>query len=397
MSFLVIILGCSLMGCDLQSNANMDLQWSKLPDLPAESGRAIQPGVAGPLVGVDNDALIIAGGANFPDSPPWKKGTKVYHDDLFVLTRNSDGSLKWLKRFKLPNPLAYGVAISTDKGVICIGGHDGNTPRSDVFIISWDPVKKDVDFKTLPSLPKPVSNMGGAIIGDTIYIAGGIVDGVASNQLLAMDISDDVSQQAWKTLTDFPGPPRKQLVVAAQQTTNGKQLFIFSGLSYRSEDKEPFVSTDGFRYNPKTDKWSAVSPIKPKGFDPVAVCGGSAIEYGENQILVFGGRGSQNLAWILKIIRARLKAKDIGDNDEYDRLDEIVYGYFTKTEFHFNNRVLLYNTLTDKWTSPGKHNYIPVTNTNAVFWNGKIVLASGERQPGIRTPEIFALTIKDDK
>ena len=95
--------------------------------------------------------------------------------------------------------------------------------------------------------------------------------------------------------------------------------------------------------------------------------------------------------------RARLKAKDIGDNDEYDRLDEIVYGYFTKTEFHFNNRVLLYNTLTDKWTSPGKHNYIPVTNTNAVFWNGKIVLASGERQPGIRTPEIFALTIKDDK
>ena len=40
------------------------LQWSELPELPD------QLGVAGPFAGVHNDALIVAGGANFP-KPVW--------------------------------------------------------------------------------------------------------------------------------------------------------------------------------------------------------------------------------------------------------------------------------------------------------------------------------------
>ena len=394
---LIVVLMHCLLGCSSQARQDTSIHWSKLPSLPPEPGQEIQPGVAGPLVGVHNGALIIAGGANFPGKPPWEKGTKIYHDDIFVLIKANDGRLQWRKGFKLPFPLAYGVTVSTDKGIVCIGGHDGRQARTDVFIMQWNPNTEKISFKSLPSLPRPVSNMDGSIIADTLYIAGGIVDGAESNQLLALDLSRDASTGTWKRLPDFPGPPRKQLVTAAQSTRNGKELFIFSGLSFRPEDDKPFVSTGGYRYNLGTQKWSPIAPIDPPGFDPIAVCGGTAIEYGKHGILVFGGRGSQNLAWILKIIRARQVAKELGDSKEHQRLDSIVYDYFTKTEFHFNNRILAYNTLADKWTVLGNHRFVPVTNTNAVYWDDKIILASGERQPGIRTPEIFSVVVREDK
>ncbi|MGB0741144.1 MAG: hypothetical protein ACPGXX_13810, partial [Planctomycetaceae bacterium] len=40
------------------------LTWQELPELPDDLG------VAGPFAGVHNDALIVAGGANFP-RPVW--------------------------------------------------------------------------------------------------------------------------------------------------------------------------------------------------------------------------------------------------------------------------------------------------------------------------------------
>jgi SSS family solute:Na+ symporter len=45
------------------------LQWSRLPDLPDPLG------LGGPFVGTSNNALIVAGGSNFPVSP-FQGGTK---------------------------------------------------------------------------------------------------------------------------------------------------------------------------------------------------------------------------------------------------------------------------------------------------------------------------------
>ena len=68
------------------SSANvMNLTWDELPPLPPSAGQAKQPGVAGPFAGVHGDALIVAGGANFPDKMPWEGGTKVWWDDIWVL------------------------------------------------------------------------------------------------------------------------------------------------------------------------------------------------------------------------------------------------------------------------------------------------------------------------
>lgn len=100
------------------------LIWSPLPDLPPAPGQTQQKGLAGAFSGVHQDALILAGGANFPQALPWEGGTKVWWDDIYVLVRQADGSYRWLTdpSWKLPQPLAYGVSIPTPEGLLCIGG-----------------------------------------------------------------------------------------------------------------------------------------------------------------------------------------------------------------------------------------------------------------------------------
>ena len=55
------------------------IRWSELDPIPD------QHGLAGMFAGVSHGVLIAAGGANFPDAPPWQNGTKVWHDTIFAL------------------------------------------------------------------------------------------------------------------------------------------------------------------------------------------------------------------------------------------------------------------------------------------------------------------------
>lgn len=47
-------------------SSNNYFQFTTLPDLPPNSGYTTQPGLAGPYTGIDDNVLIVAGGANFP-------------------------------------------------------------------------------------------------------------------------------------------------------------------------------------------------------------------------------------------------------------------------------------------------------------------------------------------
>ena len=100
------------------------LAWTDLPDLPAELG------VAGPFAGLSLDVLMVGGGANFPNGAPWDGGAKVWHDDMYVLEKGGDA---WRTGFGLLRPLAYGASVTTDDGLLCMGGCDADQCYSDVF------------------------------------------------------------------------------------------------------------------------------------------------------------------------------------------------------------------------------------------------------------------------
>ncbi|HEV55995.1 MAG TPA: hypothetical protein ENN87_00650 [Phycisphaerales bacterium] len=111
------------------------LAWTPLPDLPDPLGRA------GAFVGVHNEALIFAGGANFP--PPVWDNEKTWHADVFVLEKTPDGYV-WHEGFTLDRPLAYGACVSTRHGLLCMGGNDSQNTWANVSLLSWDPDRKQL-------------------------------------------------------------------------------------------------------------------------------------------------------------------------------------------------------------------------------------------------------------
>jgi len=152
------------------------LEWQALPDLPGGLG------VAGPFAGVHNDALIIAGGANFPDGVPWRPladgsfPAKVYHDTIHIVTRDSAAHSIAEAKVRLPQALGYGVSVSTADGVLCIGGEwrDGGETHRSAKVFALGQADGEITInEDYPPLPAATTAAAGALIGNKVYVAGG--------------------------------------------------------------------------------------------------------------------------------------------------------------------------------------------------------------------------------
>ena len=110
------ILGLLLVACAAAS-ARMDFVAGETFDLPGT-------GVARPYAGETAGVVLLAGGANFPDTPLVAGGKKVYHDSI-LLCDPKDGKHSWRAAGRLPAPRGEGASITTSRGVLCVGGKVG--------------------------------------------------------------------------------------------------------------------------------------------------------------------------------------------------------------------------------------------------------------------------------
>ena len=337
--------------------AQSSLQWTNLPDLPEPLG------LGGAFAGTADGALIVAGGSHFP-VPPFKGGKKVWRADVFVL---EPGATSWKAGFALDRPLAYGASVSTGDGLILIGGGDAERHYREVRRLRFR--GGQVEQTRLPDLPTACAMTSAALLGSTIYVAGGqeapdATDSPgatgspeatgAMRNFWALDLQ--AAQPQWRTLDPWPGPARILPITVAQDGA----VYIFSGADLlRGEDGQTprrFL-TDAYRYRPG-DGWEPVaSPPKPIVAAPAAALGPS-------HILVFGGDDG------------KLFGQQLGNDHP-----------------GFPRDVLAYHTITDTWTPVGA---IPesLATTNAVRWNDHVVIPSGEDRPGHRSPSVLAVTIE---
>jgi len=358
------------------------LKWSGLPELPPAPGRDIQPGVAGPYAGVHNDALIVAGGANFPEALPWRGGKKIWHDDALVLERAA-GGYEWRTGFKLPRPLAYGVSVNTPDGVLCIGGCDAERCYSDVFLLKWDGQAGKLSAESLPPLPCPLAFMAGAMIGDTVYVAGGqevVKDGSATKDFFAFDLAG----KEWRELEPWPGPARVVPVVAAQSDGASDCFYLFSGRN-TAPGKDTNVLTDAYKYDPKRGAWKKLGDIVPPGeTNAAAVQAGTAVASGARHIFVFGGDDGKIFTELESL------ARRIGNLPDGAAKEALKKRQQATLDNHpgFSDAVLSYNTVTDAWSRAGKLPGGSQVTTTALKWGDAIVIPSGEIRPGVRTASV---------
>ena len=375
--------------------------WSgvNLPDLPPASGEVKQAGLAGPFVGVHGDALLVAGGANFPDLPPWREGKKVWWNDVYVLEKEADGKPKsnWFTspRLELLKSSAYGVAISTEKGLLCIGGCDAERCHDDVFRLQWLPEERELKLQRLPNLPRPLAFMGGAMVDDIVYLMGGQekMGGDATNNFWSLDLSKPDAELAWEELPPWSGPPRILPLAASQSNGENDCLYLFSGRNPHSE-KATEMLTDAYRFDPSDKTWSPLAEISTGDGQPRCIMAGTCAPIGVAHILVFGGADGQRFLEIEKLNERIAELDRSGEDSNETNSTELAELKTQHQRFHeqhtgFSQDILAYHAVTDSWTKVGEAEIpFPVT-TQAVAWNGGIVIPTGETSPGVRTAKVL--------
>ncbi len=356
---------------------SVQFEWTELAPLPGARG------FGGGVLGVSNDALIFAGGANFPDAPPWQEGTKVWYDSIFVLQK-PDGEWKKIDR-QLPRPLGYGVSVTqedTPQGagrVIVIGGHNGTQVYDTVLSLQLK--DEQLVIEQLPTLPRPCTFACGGLIhdkvlGDRIYVAGGVdrLPGTAVKALKTFWVlSLDDLDAGWQELEPWPGPERTEAVAAV---LDGK-FYVVSGKRIVADPSAPTgasleILTDGYRYTPGqpagSGQWERIAEL-PRG---AAAAASPAPAIGQQHFLIVGGVDRHAL---------ELAVQGPAELAEHP-------GFATEC--------LAYHAITNTWTPMGTFpdEQTARVTVPTVQWGDEWVIASGETRSGERSPRVFTLQVK---
>ncbi|MBC7366567.1 MAG: galactose oxidase [Undibacterium sp.] len=318
--------------------------WKQLAPLPDHEG------FASPFVGVAGGALIVAGGANFPEKRPWEGGAKIWYDYVFALAEPSGA---WVEAGRLPRANAYGVAVSAPAGMICAGGGDAKTHFAEVFLLTWE--GRVLKTSALRPLPRACAFGSGALVGGIFYLAGGIEMPDATSALATLWALDMAQPEAgWKELPACPGPARMLAVAGATADT----FYLFGGVALSAGADGRAQRTplrDAYAYS-AAGGWRKLADL-PRA---ATAAPSPAPLTREGKLLVISGDDG---------LRAHLNGPDHPG---------------------FTTDILAYDPSADRWSEVGGG---PVSRATAatVAWRGGWVVASGERKPGYRSPEAWWL------
>ena len=308
-------------------------------------------GVAAAFSGQADGTLFIAGGCNFPGTPAAEGGQKKFYDSVWYL-----GKDKWYRQtFTLPHPTAYGasVAIPGTKGIICIGGTDGNHSLTDVYRLT------DKKRETLSPLPVGIDNAAAATDGKFIYLVGGQTDGVPQ-MTIYRTTADATASSTWEAFATLPGQARLQPCAVVQSNGLDMGLYVFGG--YDPETGK--VADEVQVLNLKTNVWKAMPGSR-------ATVGMAAVKSGYSHVLFFGG--------VNKTIFEKAVRGEFGDD----------YLKHPAPWYQFNPDILVYHTITDSWHAIPGSSLLARAGAGLIEKGGSYILTDGESKPGIRVTEIM--------
>lgn len=358
------------------------LSITDLASLPSENVSDESLGYAGMLGGSHNGVLVVAGGANFPEGLPWEGGKKVWSKNIYTFENN-----QWeLSKKQLPIPLAYSSSVSTEKGILCIGGNNETLTSDKVFLLAFNIISKEVDISEYPVLPEPLAFTSAVIFEDFVYVVGGKNNRSSTNSFYRLNLKDVTD---WEKLTNFPGLPRALHCTAIQETQTNKKLFVIGGRNEVGGQKSQTL-TNYLSYDLKDKTWQDEGVLELDG-KPRVLMGAAAETMGSMHIMIYGG-SDEVLFDELEAISLQLgvEQNDTIQNDLNSRRNDILNNHTG-----FSKDILAYNTITKKWFFYDMlSTKIPVTALSFKN-NDDFVIVSGEVSPGIRTPKVQTFKIAD--
>lgn len=314
----------------------------------------IEKGVSACYAGHIGSTLVMAGGCNFPDKPVAEGGTKKYYQGIYAAKIDKSDTLRWQKIGSLPAAAAYGVSVTTEDGIICLGGNNSHESLSTVIRITIAEGQAVID--TLPSLPQPMDNFTGAMNDGKLFIRG-------NGGIYVLDMK--ALSEGWRKVWDADIP----LVQPVSASYDGHYC-VWGGFTPKQGDRLATLSLNGIEYG---ESPTSVAGPEDKNGEKVFLGGGCAVSLSPNRVLALGG---VNKDVFLKAVNC------------------LEPGYLTHPVawYKFNPNICLFEK--GQWTLIDSSPITARAGAAAVVYKGDVFLIGGELKPGIRTPDIYRISIR---
>lgn len=334
-----LILAAGLVACRTET--------MKVTELKAIPDAAYAKGVSAPFCGVVGDALVVAGGANFPDKSLLEGGAKRVYADIWALS-----SGEWTHAGVLPDSTAYGATFAVDGALVLAGGNVCGVTTDKVYELTL----RDgaAVLRALPPLPEPMEQCGWTRDGDRLYLVGG----VGTTAVYACAIGEYV----WTRLADLPEPLVQPVAFAS-----GGDLYVWGGFNPETlgvSDKGLVLSSEA--------SWREAPGIPDGG----TFVGATGATLPDGRLAVVGG------------VNRAIFARALHNTPE----DRIPYLSKEPAEYQFRQAVYAFDPASGAWTLVVSDPACALAGPGvAVRPAGGLYVAGGELKPGVRSPKIFSL------
>ena len=362
-----------------QSKKLISIEWKTIAELPPFNNQSKSIGVAGPIVGVINNKLIVAGGANFPDKMPWQGGKKAYYNNIVIFKKEKGQVLQETIAPSLVSNIAYAANCSTPFGIVFAGGENELGLSDKVYLLKWDEASNNVLQTKLPDLPVKTTNGSLVCIDKILYFLGGETLVNTTNQFFSLNLNK--INDGWTMLPEIP-KPLSNTVVVAQYLNGQKQIFLMGGRAKQKNGISDFLS-DVYSFDLHLKIWDKKTAL------PYSISAGTGAAFSEKYILLFGGDQGERFNKVEQTI------SNINLEKEQFKKENLISIKNKLLESHpgFSNEILLYNTQKNIWLSNGFIPFNTSVTTNLVQWGDEIIIPSGEIKAGVRTPRILSAKI----
>lgn len=350
-----------LAGASCSHGGSGSWRWSVLPSVDASTdyGKGVSAAAAGDISG----RLVVAGGANFPDTPAAEGGRKHFYDDIMVLDSGA-----WLRAGTLPAPTAYAAVYPLSERIIIAGGANEAGSLAEVYSLTVDEAHDGqsgifASVHSMPSLPVPIEQAAAARNGDMLYLAGGLSDGVPSVTLYALNLACD---GGWEAVAEMP-EPFVQPVAAAY----GGTVYIWGGF-----DPARRITADyGYAYDTAKGVWRRIEGHPDGG----TMTGATAVQDADGRMFVTGGVDKRIFDSALNM-PAEQSADYLSQPAEY---------------YRFRRTTAVFDPETESWSIAGESEHTARAGAAAVLSSGRLTVINGETKPGIRSSEIVQTNLNE--